>query len=65
MAKRTYVPKAFSVTHALAVYLTRNNAKITAALTATAPEALAEYAAMYQAVLALDALRETVLTFLP
>lgn len=57
MAK-TYVPNEVRQVHTLAVYMTRYNAVLRAAVLIADPSAGAAYDALYAAVTAFDALRE-------
>lgn len=52
---RTYIPTLLVLAHILAVYLTKNNAKIRANLTGIE---LQLYDALYNAIIAFDALSE-------
>lgn len=52
---RTYIPTLLVLVHILAVYLTKNNAKIRANLTGIE---LQLYDALYNAIIAFDALSE-------
>lgn len=57
MAK-TYVPSFTQDIHRLAVYLTRYNSILRAAIAVAQPDALASYDLLFSTVLALDAFRD-------
>lgn len=58
MAK-TYVPSIVLNIHQLAIYITKYNSVLRAAIATLDPEAVAVYDTLASAVLAFDALRET------
>lgn len=58
MAK-TYVPTTVIDVHNLAIFLARNNAIVRTAIAVIDPSAVSTYDALYAAIVAFDALRET------
>jgi hypothetical protein len=62
---KKYYPKLFDEVHDMNVYLARYNALILAALTLVNPAALVQYEALRAAVVAFDALRESIDPLLP
>jgi len=52
---RTYIPTLLVLNHILAVYVTKNNSKLQVSLP---PSAILAYNALYQCILAFDALRQ-------
>lgn len=62
---KTYVPSMVRDIHQLALYLVRYNSVIRVALGVLDPDSVSLYDSLYSAVLALDALRETLAPELP
>lgn len=62
---RTYVPTLVDTIHELAVFMTRWNGIIRPALATIDPDSLVAYDAAFAAVIALDALRETLAPIAP